>query len=182
MTSTWTISLDLTKWCDYGVGGDSKNGSAKWIRTRELWELQDRVGLIIRSDCSSFRPSVSVTSKGRASVHVYNGAIRIDQFWTVRPRTVSVTSEGRASDHDYYGPVLPDSKRRPGPNSSETSTRSRKLSATMVIKKTFKHEDFQTWRFSDMKTFKHGDFKMWWPSSKKATLLPEDPPTRRSSN
>ena len=99
---------------------------------------------IIRSDCSSFRPSVSVTSKGRASVHVYNGAIRIDQFWTVRPRTVSVTSEGRASDHDYYGPVLPDSKRRPGPNSSETNTRSRKLSASLVIKKTFRHEDIQT--------------------------------------
>ena len=38
--------------------------------------LQDRVGLIIRSDCSSFRPTVSVTSKGRASVHVYNGVIR----------------------------------------------------------------------------------------------------------
>ena len=105
--------------------------------------LQDRVGLIIRSDCSSFRPSVSVTSKGRASVHVYNGAIRIDQFWTVRPRTVSVTSEGRASDHVYCGPVLPDSKRRPGPNSSETSTRSRKLSASLVIKKTFIHEDVQ---------------------------------------
>ena len=31
---------------------------------------------IIRSDCSSFRPTVSVTSKGRASVHVYNGVIR----------------------------------------------------------------------------------------------------------
>ena len=83
--------------------------------------LQDRVGLIIRAMIS----------------------------WTVRPRTVSVTSEVRASDHVYCGPVLPDSKRRPGPNSSETSTRSRKLSASLVIKKTFimktfKHEDIQT--------------------------------------
>ena len=182
MTSTWTISLDLTKWCDYGVGGDSKNGSAKWIRTRELWELQDRVGLIIRSDCSSFRPSVSVTSKGRASVHVYNGAIRIDQFWTVRPRTVSVTSEGRASDHDYYGPVLPDSKRRPGPNSSETSTRSRKLSATMVIKKTFKHEDLQTWRLSDMKIFRHEDIQAWRLQNVMTIIKEGYPSTRRSFN
>ena len=119
--------------------------------------------------CGSFKTE-SVWSSGQWSV------------WTVRPRTVSVTSEGRASDHVYCGPVLPDSKRRPGPNSSETSTRSRKLSASLVIKKTFRHEDIQTWRFSDMKTFKHEDFQMWWPASKKATLLPEDPPARRSSN
>ena len=105
--------------------------------------LQDRVGLIIRAMIS----------------------------WTVRPRTVSVTSEGRASDHVYCGPVLPDSKRRPGSNSSETSTRSRKLSASLVIKKTF-----------IMKTFKHEDIQIWCPASKEATLLPEDPSARRSSN
>ena len=172
MRISCTITLDLEKvglWCGwlYGymwVAYISTSSSAKWIRTREMWELQNRVSTrIIRSDCSSFRPTVSVTSKGRASVHVYNGYSGSIQFGP-----------------SVHGPL--DSKRRPGRNSSETSTGSRKLSAYLVIKKTFRHEDIQTWRFSDMKTFKHEDFQMWWPASKKATLLHEDPPLRRSSN
>ena len=74
MKSSWTISLDLATCYDFGVGGyDSTSISAKWIRTRDLWEHQDRVGLIIRSDCSSFRPTVSVTSEGRARIMYTTG-------------------------------------------------------------------------------------------------------------
>ena len=144
-TGPWRLEWFRSGWLYLTISQQSS--SAKWIRTREMWDFKTE----------------SVWSSGQWSV------------WTVRPRTVSVTSEGRASDHVYCGPVLPDSKRRPGPNSSETSTRSRKLSASLVIKKTF-----------IMKTFKHEDIQMdiqiWCPASKEATLLPEDPTARRSSN
>lgn len=95
---------------------------------------------IIRSDCSSFRPSVSVTSKGRASVHVYNGAIRIDQIG-YRNGDISAISV-------YYEPVNP----------------TRKEGRAQILQKpTQGHENFQhPWssrRHSDMKTFKHEDFQ-----------------------
>ena len=196
MRISCTITLDLEKvglWCGwlYGymwVAYTSTSSSAKWIRTREMWELQDRVSTrIIRSDCSSFRPSVSVTSKGRASVHVYNGAIRIDQIG-YRNGDISAISV-------YYEPVKP----------------TRKEGRAQILQKpTQGHENFQhPWssrRLSDMKTFKHESHVdltcwphmltshvdpacwpheshvTWWPISKKTTLLPEDHPARRSSS
>ena len=171
MRTSCTITLDLEKvglWCGwlYGymwVAYISTSSSAKWIRTREMWELQNRVSTrIIRSDCSSFRPTVSVTSKGRASVHVYNGYSGSIQFGP-----------------SVHGPL--DSKRRPGRNSSETSTGSRKLSAYLVIKKTFRHEDIQTWRLPDMKIFRHEDIQAWRLSNVMTSIKEGYPSTRRSS-
>ena len=187
MRASWSISLDLKKvgfWCGwlYGymwVAYISTSSSAKWIRTREMWELQNRVSTrIIRSDCSSFRPSVLVTSKGRAS-HVYNGAIRIDQIGHQNGDISAISV--------YYEPVNPTRKEGRAqilqkPTQGHENFQHPWSSRRHSDMKTFKLEDFQKWRHSSMKTFKHEDFQMWWPASKKATLLPEDPPPRRSSN
>ena len=118
-TGPWRLEWFWNGWLYLTISQQSS--SAKWIRTREMWDFKTE----------------SVWSSGQWSV------------WTVRPRTVSVTSEGRASDHVYCGPVLPDSKRRPFPNSSEPAQG---------------HENFQhpwssrrlsSWRHSNMKTFKY---------------------------
>ena len=163
MRTSCTITLDLEKvglWCGwlYGymwVAYTSTSSSAKWIRTREMWELQDRVSTrIIRSDCSSFRPSVSVTSKGRASIHVYNGAIRIDQIG-YRNGDISAISV-------YYEPVKPTRKEGRAqilqkPTQGHENFQHPWSSRRHSDMKTFKHEDFQTWRHSSMKTFKCDD-------------------------
>ena len=154
MTSSWTISLDLTNWYDSGEGGYSKSippsefghGIYCMQHTVCLLELQDRVSTrIIRSDCSSFRPTVSVTSKGRASVHVYNGysgSINFGPF--VHGPVYPTRKEGQAE-------ILQKPVR--GHENFQHPWSSRRHSNM----KTFRHEDFQTWRHSSMKTSKCDD-------------------------
>ena len=136
MKSSCTISLDLTNWYE------SYRMILEWVAMTQQAFPPSEFGHGI---CGSIKIE-SVWSSGRTvrpSVRPFQWlarvelesciqrVFRIDQFWTVRPRTISGT----------------DSKRRPGSNSSETSTRSRKLSASLVVK----HEALQT----------------WWPTSKK---------------
>ena len=132
---------------------------------------------------------------GEADCETFRERIGWSIFWKERPHSdITCPQSDRPysditcphSDRPHSGRPHSDRPRIPirkeGHWKSQSCTRSRKLSASLVIKKTFRHEDIQTWRFSDMKTFKHEDFQMWWPASKKATLLPEDPPPRRSSD
>ena len=128
---------------DSGVGGNSK--SVETFPPSEFGhgtvELQERVGLI--------------------------NPTRINHYGPYGPYHGPYHGPNHGKHH---APVLPDSKRRPFPNSSEPAQG---------------HENFQhPWssrRHSYMKMFKHEDFQND-DQSKKATLLPEDPPPRRSSN
>ena len=129
-------------WSGCYLAISQQSSSAKWIRTREMWDFKTES--VWSSGQWSVGPSVHGPYQWLARVALVI-TFTADQFYPTR-------KEGRAQ---------------------------------ILQKPAQGHENFQhPWssrRHSYMKMFKHEDFQND-DQSKKATLLPEDPPPRRSSN
>ena len=122
--------------------------------------------------CGSIKiESVSVTSKGRASVHVYNGhvngnteSIKLVIGTAIYRRYRSITNQ------------LSRLEKKAGPKFFRNQHK---------VTKTFSipghQEDIQTWRHSNMKIFRNEDIQAWRLSNVMTSIKEGYPSTRRSS-
>ena len=176
MRTSCTITLDLEKvglWCGwlYGymwVAYISTSSSAKWIRTREMWELQ--IESAQGSSGRTVRPSVrpfqwlARVELVFMSTTVQSGSIKLVIGTAIYRRYRSITNQWSRLE------------KKAGPKFFRNQHK---------VTKTFSipghQEDIQTWRHSNMKIFRHEDIQAWRLSNVMTSIKEGYPSTRRSS-